>query len=184
MLDASHVVYSELHSAVMERKCPIYGLYLMQLIEDSWKSAYPDEELVIWELVSHDVIQQRQKEKWGTPTHVPPKIETLGTESEESEGSEFAPSTEPSWAKKLKEKMKQLFCIQAQGQYKAHVAEKKARSRDKAMMRHLGMEITSVSEDKITDEEEWISTHCRWSDTEEEVPQAAAEDGSDDHEEF
>ena len=42
----------------------------------------------------------------------------------------FVPSSEePSWAKKLKKKMKKLFCIEAQGQYKAHVAQKKSRSR-------------------------------------------------------
>ena len=29
VLDVSHVMWSELHSAVMERKCIIYGPYLM-----------------------------------------------------------------------------------------------------------------------------------------------------------
>ena len=80
--------------------------------------------------------------------------------------------------------MKKLFYIQAQGQYKAHVAEKKARSCDKAMMRHLGMEITTGSDDKITYEEEWTSKHCKWTDSEEHDQPAATKEESDDHEEY
>ena len=34
------------------------------------------------------------------------------------------PTSEPSWAKRLKNKMKTLFCMQAKGQYMSHVASK------------------------------------------------------------
>ena len=85
--------------------------------------------------------------------------------------------------------MKKLFCIEAKGQYRAHVAEKAARTRHKTMMRALGQEITSGSEERVTDEEEWISQHCKWSDSEVEHHDAAAEESeehedSDEHEEF
>ena len=48
-------------------------------------------------------------------------------EIEEEEAAEdrsafTTPSVEPPWVKKLKNKMKRLFCMQVQGQYKAHVA--------------------------------------------------------------
>ena len=68
----SHVMWSELHSAVMERKCIIYGPYLMQLIEDTWAAKLPYEELVTDNMVSHDTIELRQKDKWSTTSSAPP----------------------------------------------------------------------------------------------------------------
>ena len=183
VLDVSHVMWSELRSAVFERKCPIYGPYLMKLIEETWASTFPEEMLVTGDLVSHEVIKLRQKEHWGTPAA--PEVEAHASESEGDDEPDYEPpSEEPTWAAKLKQKMKKLFCIQAQGQYKAHVAAKKARGRDKAMMRHLGMELSSGSEDKITDEEEWISKNCKWSESEEDVQPAAEEEESSDQEEW
>ena len=85
-----------------------------------------------------------------------------------------APSlAEPSWAKKLKEKMKKLFCLQAKGQYRAHVAEKEARRRHKALGRHVGLEVRSGSKEYITDEEVWISRHCKWG-SEDDLPGSSA----------
>ena len=37
---------------------------------------------------------------------------------EDSSDGYVPPSTEPSWAKKLKNKMKKLFCMQSHGQYR------------------------------------------------------------------
>ena len=59
--------------------------------------------------------------------------------------------------------MKALFCMQAKGQYKAHVNAKMARRHDKAIMRQVGLEVESGSEERITDEEPWTRQHCRWS---------------------
>ena len=53
--------------------------------------------------------------------------------------------------------MKKLVCMEAQGQYRAHVAEKTARTRHKTMMQALGQEIRSGSEERVTNEEDWIS---------------------------
>ena len=61
-------------------------------------------------------------------------------------------SSEPSWAKKLKNKMKALFCMQAKGQYRSHVAQKKSRRRDKRILRMFGEQISSGSERHITPE--------------------------------
>ena len=63
------------------------------------------------------------------------RCDIVSSEDDDDDEQDYEPSEEPSWAKKLKQKMKKLFCLQAMGQYKAHVAEKKARCRDKAIMR-------------------------------------------------
>ena len=44
---------------------------------------------------------------------------------EDSSSGYDPPSTEPPWAKKLKNKMKALFCMQAKGQYKSHVLRRR-----------------------------------------------------------
>ena len=56
--------------------------------------------------------------------------------------------------------MKKLFCMESHRQYMAHVVEKNSHSRHKVLMHHLGAEIVSGSEDKVTDEEEWVYRHC------------------------
>ena len=85
---------------------------------------------------------------------------------------------EPSWAKKLKLKVKKLFCMESHGQYMTHVVEKKARGRHKELMRQLGATVTSGSEGQITEEEEWIQQHCPWTDSDAEHFQS--EDGGAD----
>ena len=44
-LDIFDVMWSELLSAITERKCPIYAPYLMLLIEKAWAHSYPDVRL-------------------------------------------------------------------------------------------------------------------------------------------
>ena len=53
--------------------------------------------------------------------------EEIGEEDadEDSSAGYAPPSTEPSWAKKLKAKMKALFFMQAKGQYRTHVAPRR-----------------------------------------------------------
>ena len=46
VLDVSHVMWSELRCAILERKWIIYGPYLMQLIEETWASTFPDEDFL------------------------------------------------------------------------------------------------------------------------------------------
>ena len=66
-LDISHVMWSELLSAITERKCPIYAPYLMLLIEKAWAHTYPGVLLETGEMISHEVKRLRQKEHWGAP---------------------------------------------------------------------------------------------------------------------
>ena len=75
--------------------------------------------------------------------------------------------------------------MEAHGQYMAHVAEKRFRSREKLIMRQLGLEVASGLEEKITDEETWTSQHCRWSDSEvDQARTAAADEDSSEHGEW
>ena len=49
-------------------------------------------------------------------------------EADADDDDDYEPSgAEPSWAQKLKLKVKKLFCMEAHDQYMTHVAEKKAR---------------------------------------------------------
>ena len=58
-LDISHVMWSELLSAISERKCPIYGPFIMLLIEKAWSQVYPKVMLETGELVSHEIKRLR-----------------------------------------------------------------------------------------------------------------------------
>ena len=64
-----------------------------------------------------------------------------------------------------------------------HVAKKQARRCDKLMMRQLGLEVASGSEDRITDEVVWTWQHCQWTDSEADDQPDAAEE-SNEHEEY
>ena len=71
----------------------------------------------------------------------------------------------PSWAKKLKDKMKTLFCMQAKGQYRTHVASKESRRRDKKILKLYGEDVSGGSEDHITPEAEWMEKQgYKWTD--------------------
>ena len=84
--------------------------------------------------------------------------ESEAEDADEDRSAGYAPpSTEPSWAKKLKAKMKALFCMQAKGQYRTHVASKESRRCDKRILRSFGKDITSGSEKHITPEAECMA---------------------------
>ena len=160
-------MWSELVSAISERKCPIYGPFIMLLIEKAWERVYPQAILETGELVSHDAKRLRKKNNWGTQaprTGVPSSATAMETEEEtgaEDDDDDYVPSeAEPSWAKKLKLKMKKLFCMESHGQYMTHVAEKKARGRHKELMRQMGAIVISGRS-----EERRVGKECRsrWS---------------------
>ena len=89
-------------------------------------------------------------------------------------------SSEPSWAKKLKDKMKILFCMQAKGQYRAHVTDKESRCRDKKVMRLFGEDVSSGSEDVITPEAAWMSKQgYKWTSLEEDIEETVPAAESD-----
>ena len=115
------------------------------------------------ELVSHDIKRLRKKDNWGSQvpkSRVSSSAAAMETEEEaeaEDDDDDYVPSAaEPSWAKKLKLKMKKLFYMESHGQYIPRVAEKKARGRHKELMRQLGATVISGSEDQLIEEEDWI----------------------------
>ena len=140
-LDISHVMWSKLVSAISECKCPIYGPFTMLLIEKAWARVYPKVVMETGDLVSHEIKRLRKKENWGTSaprSGIPSGAADMETEVEaDADGdADYEPSgVEPSWAKKIKRKMKKLFFMKSHGQYMAHVSEKKAQSRHKELMR-------------------------------------------------
>ena len=181
-LDISHVMWSELVSVIFERKCPIYGPFIMFLIEKAWERVYPRVVLETRDLVSHEIKRLRKKEDWGTTapsSGVPPGAAGMETEADADDDDDYEPSgAEPSWAKKLKRKMKKLLCMESHSQYMTHVAEKQARSHHKELMRQLGANVASGSEGKITDEEEWVQQHYPWTNL--DTDQFPTDDGSAD----
>ena len=152
------------------------------------------------DLVSHEIKRLRKKDNWATPaphTGGPSAAAAMGDPSvaaaamgteggaaTDDHEKDFRPSsTEPSWAQKLKRKMKKLFCMESHGQYMTHVAEKHARVHHKELMRHLGATVASGSEGQITEEEEWIHQYCPWTDSDAEQFLTNDED-ADDHAEM
>ena len=91
----------------------------------------------------------------------------------------------PSWAKKLKDKMKTLFCMQAKGQYRTHVASKESRRRDKKVMRLFREDVSGGSEDAITPESEWMAKQgFKWTSSEEDIKETVpAAESDEEHEE-
>ena len=114
----------------------------MLLIEKAWEHTYPGIVLETGKLISHEVKHLRKKENWGTSvlkTEIPSGADEVEAEADADDDEDYVPSgAEPSWAKKLKRKMKKLFCMESHGQYMAHVSEKKARSRHKEVMPQFG----------------------------------------------
>ena len=82
----------------------------------------------------------------------------------------YDPMLKPSWYNKLKIKVKKTFCLQLDIQermYDAYVGEKKARQRQKSIMRKLELEVSPPgSEENIIRKPQWISSHSQWSDGE------------------
>ena len=103
------------------------------------------------------------------------------TAADRGTASQSHSSAMPSWAVKLKDKMKTLFCMQAKGQYETHVAQKENRQRHKRVLRTLDVEISSGSEDDITPESAWMQAQgYQWSDAEEEASEEDNEEEQDD----
>lgn len=148
-------MWSELVSAISERKCPIYAHFLMLLIEKAWEHTYPGVMLETGELAHHEIKRMRKKENWGTSvlkSGIPSGADEVEAEADADDYEHYVPfGAEPSWTKKLKRKMKKLFCMESHGQYMAHVSEKKAMSCHKELMRQFGATVASGSEGKITD---------------------------------
>ena len=132
-LDVSHVMWSELQSTIYHRKVPIYGPYLFYLIRKTWSVALPNIEFEAPVWIRHEPIKLREKNKWANTTTTLGVATMYTDENEDAAEDKGIPDTlvptsaEPSWAKKLKDQMKTLFCMHAKGQYLTHVAQKESR---------------------------------------------------------
>ena len=184
-LDVSQIMWCELRFTVFTRKVPIYGPHLFLLISKTWEKLYPTEEFLDPGWIRHDPIRLRIKPQWAnTTTRAEAEAAKRAVDEEEIEEENVAedssagyapPSTEPSWAKKLKAKMKALFCMQAKGQYWTHVASKESRLHDKKIMRVFGEDVSGGSEEHITPEAEWMAKQGYKCNVSEEEPIPAAE---------
>ena len=156
---------------------------------------YPSDEFATPEWIRHESIKLRIKSQWANTTTraeaAAAQMDVDEDEIEEEEADEDSsagyapPSTEPSWAKKLKAKMKALFCMQAKGQYRTHVASKESRRHDKRILRSFGEEISSGFEKHITPEAEWMAKQgYKWTDSKEEIEETVpAAESDEEHEE-
>ena len=148
------------------RKVPIYGPYLFLLLSSTWEKTYPGDEFLAPDWILHEPICLRIKSNWAnTATRAEATTARAAVDEEDAGAEDVAEgraarsshsSSMPSWAKKLKDKMKTLFCMQAKGQYRTHVASKESRRRDKKILQLYGEEVSVSSEDRITLEAEWM----------------------------
>ncbi|KAI4995867.1 hypothetical protein ZWY2020_037955 [Hordeum vulgare] len=153
-LDIAHVMFHELWNCIMNRKAD----YLV-----------------------HDPIKLRIKDKWANPSTSSQPMDT-DTETAVGRGpvSRTRSSAIPSWAVKLKDQIKTLFCMQAKGQYQSHVAQKENRQRRKRVLRTLDVAISSGSEDDITPESDSMRDQgYQWTGSDAEE-QASEEDIEED----
>ncbi|XP_044981467.1 uncharacterized protein LOC123448583 isoform X1 [Hordeum vulgare subsp. vulgare] len=121
-LDVSHVMWSELQLAVFHRKVPIYGPYVFDLIKKKWAEAFPAIEFHAPGRIRHESIKLRHKSKWANTTTTP-VVATVDSDKDEAiPESHVTSSAEPSWAKRLTDQIKTLFCMQEKGQYMIRVA--------------------------------------------------------------
>ena len=191
-LDVSHIMWCELRFAVFNCKVPIYGPYLFLLISKTWAKQYPGDEFLAPDWIRHDPISLRVKPNWAnTTTRAEATAARRDVDEDEAEAEDVADdraagsshsSYVPSWAKKLKDKVKTVFCMQAKGQYRTHVASKQSRRRDKRILRTFGEDITSGSEKHITPEAEWmVKQGYKWTNSEEEpIPTAETDEEHDE----
>ncbi|KAI5005910.1 hypothetical protein ZWY2020_033153 [Hordeum vulgare] len=184
-LDIAHVMFNELWNCIMNRKVPIYGPYLFAYIQKRWHEVYLVDPFPIQaDYFVHDPIKLRIKDKWANPSTSSQHMDTdIETAAGGGPTSQTRSSAMPSWAVKLKDQMKTLFCMQAKGQYQSHVAQKENSQRHKCVLRTLDVDISSSSEDDITPESDWMRAQgYQWtrSDAEEE---ASEEDIEEDHDE-
>ena len=106
---------------MFNHKVPIYGPYLFHLITKTWEKLYPDDEFMPPCWIRHEPIKLRIKCQWAnTTTSDEAEAATMDVDEDEIEEEEAdedssdgynPPAFEPSWVKKLKSKMKKLFCM-------------------------------------------------------------------------
>lgn len=147
-LDVSHVMWSELQSTVFHRKVPIrWPLFvLLDTVEVVGGLSRNRFSCSGW--IHHEPIMPRHKNKRANTTTTPVAATMDTNEDEVAAEDEVIPEThvpsfaKPSWAQKLQDRMKNLFCMQEKGQ--------------SMTLRKLDVHIYSGSEKDITPEVDWM----------------------------
>ena len=195
-LDVSHIMWCELRFAVFNRKVPIYGPYLFLLISKTWEKMYPTEEFLAPDWIRHEPICLRVKPNWAnTATRAEASAARAAAVDEDAAGAEDVAGgrsarptqsdSRPSWAKRLTDKMKSLFCMQAKGQYRAHVESKESRRRHNKILKLYGEDVSAGSEEHITPETEWMEKQgFKWTDSAEEAEESIPAAEESDAEEW
>jgi hypothetical protein len=171
-MDVMNVLFEELYMNILDRKACAYGPYIMILIDDAWKETYDEDIFKIADLTTHYTkrLLVKKHEDPIEPGTEPPQDDIPEADVGGS-GPSHVDESEPSWVKKMMNKLKKSFCLKIDLQkrmYKEHEGAKKDRQRQKQIMRKLELPVSDGSEDEITPEEDWISKQ-QWSTSEDEA---------------
>ena len=158
----SVLLYHEIILAVIERRSAVYGPFIFKLICHCWAEKFNGErlDLVPDELTIHPTKKLKIKD------HKVPEPKPFVSE-EPVVPSAPPPGEEPSWFIRLTAQLKKACCFFNDIQdclYDAHVQQKKAAQRQKAIMRSLSLPVSEGSEENIIEKDEWISKQSNWFD--------------------
>ena len=169
-LDSMDYIWHEMRDCSLVRKLPAFAPYIMRLICLKWDAEGRGDLLTQCDrLTPHPVRGPLIKQ------HAMPRVPVEEEEQEEEDPDYELPlSKTKGWFAKLTARLKKSFCLKLDLQdkmYYEHEQNKKIRQRQKAMMTHMGLEVSDGSENVITPREEWISKH-KWSSSEDSIPEA------------
>jgi hypothetical protein len=180
-LDVMDCLWYQIYYCMVDRRSPAFAPYIMKLIFATWEKKFQGKKRL-----EAAVLTPHLSKKFQIKSHKSPKIvgesstaAPEGTSAGFGQGPighmglgdppsfdrSFDNLYEPSWVQRLKIKVKKTFCLQLDIQerlYEAHVNEKKSRRRQKQMLAHMQLPVSSGSEENITPKEEWISQHSQW----------------------
>ena len=93
---------------------------MFQLISATWERVYPQDEFEAPGWIRHEPINLLIKPQWANTTSRADTAAAMDMDADEDEEEPAdevisegytPPTSEPSWAKRLKNKMKALFCM-------------------------------------------------------------------------
>jgi hypothetical protein len=172
-IDSMYDIWHEIRDCSLVRKLPAFSTYIMRLICLKCDAKGCDDLLTqCGRLLPHPIrdplIKHQEKPRYG------PGAAQEEEEYEEDPDYEVPLSKTKDWFAKLTARLKKSFCLKVDLQdkmYYEHEQKRKIRQRQKAMMSHMGLEISEGSDNVITPREEWISKH-KWTSSEDSIPEA------------
>jgi hypothetical protein len=157
-IDILDYIYQELRLCVFERKCCILAPYLQQIIESC-----------IGVPLANTYYRTTHKlQSYPAPKVLPPPPQQAPSEAHDSKWTAM---------------MKKIFYVQVdthKQNYQLHVSNKKIHQNQKKHMRAQGLEVTSGSEDVITEEAIWMDRHSSTWEFDDASSSHVARDDDDD----